>query len=292
MPPGLDRAAERMILERFALEGRLLYKLAHRGIARMFGVGATRAGADDRLVPFTVLEWLDGCTLAEHIEERARCAAMPLPLSEVVRLLDGAVDGLAYAHVFGVVHRDIKPRNLFVLATPSSAAYRTKLLDFGIAKLLDDRVLCAGPAPISEPGCTIMSPPYAAPEQVDPAVGPIGPWTDVYGLALATLEAATGHRILQIRHPREHAGRALDVVRRLVPSVVGLRWPGPVEQVLLKAVTIDPGQRWADAGIFWGALKHAISSAGVSSAAITLTSQQDCETVRLGLPNDALTTAE
>ena len=167
--------------------------------------------------------------------------------------------------------------------------YRTKLLDFGIAKLLDDRALCVGPAPVSEVGSTIMSPPYAAPEQVDPAIGAIGPWTDVYGLALATLEAATGRRIPHIRHPREHSARALDVVRRLVPTVVGLRWPGPVEQVLLKAVSVDPGQRWADAGIFWGALKHALQGVSVSSAATTLTPREDGETARMTLRSDALT---
>jgi len=257
IPPGLDRTTERLVLERFAMEGRLQYKLAHRGIARMFGVGATRARGDERLVPFTVLEWLEGQTLADLIDERARCGAAPLPLPEVVRLLDGAVDGLAYAHLLGVAHRDIKPRNIFVLASPMSVAYRTKLLDFGIAKILDDRVLRVGPAPVSEVGSALMSPPYAAPEQLEPAIGAIGPWTDVYGLALATLEAATGRRIHQSRHPLEHMARALDVVRRLVPSA-GPRWPEPVEQVFCKALSVSPQERWPDASVFWGALKHAM----------------------------------
>jgi len=264
IPPGLDHGTERLVLERFALEGRLQYKLAHRGIARMFGVGATRARSDERLVPFTVLEWLEGRTMAEQIDDRTRSGAAPLSLPEVVRLLDGAVDGLAYAHLLGVAHRDVKPRNVFVLANPLSAAYRTKLLDFGIAKVLDDRVLRVGPAPVSEVGSALMSPPYAAPEQLDAALGDIGPWTDVYGLALATLEAATGRRVHQSRHPREHVARALDVVRRLVPSA-GPRWPEPVEQVFCKALSVNPRERWPDAGVFWGALKHAMSSADAHS---------------------------
>jgi serine/threonine protein kinase len=268
MPPGLDRDTERLVLERFAMEGRLLYKLAHRGITRMFGVGATRASTNQRLVPFTVLEWLDGQTLAEHVRDRARAGATPMLLPEVVALLDGAVDGLAYAHTLGVAHRDVKPRNIFVLAQPPSAAYRTKLMDFGIAKVLDDRVLRVGDVPVSV-GSPMLSPPYAAPEQFERAIGDTGPWTDVYALAIATLEAATGRRVLQTHHPGEYAARALGPVERLAPSALGLRWPQAVEQVFLKALSVEPRERWADAGVFWGALKHAMRANDRTTMRIT-----------------------
>ena len=166
VPAGLSGAGERVVMERFALEGRLQGKLAHRGIARNFGVSSTTAPADGRLVPFVLLEWLEGRSLADDIAGRAG-GSRTLPLPDVVDLLDGAVDGLAYAHTLGAAHRDIKPRNLFVLAQPQSPSYRTKLIDFGAAKLFDDGALHAGPAPSSAEGGTTLSLPYAAPEQFD-----------------------------------------------------------------------------------------------------------------------------
>jgi eukaryotic-like serine/threonine-protein kinase len=262
VPAGLSGASESVVMERFALEGRLQNRLAHRGIARTFGVGSTTAPSDGHVVPFVVLEWLEGRSLADEI---ARCANGPrtLSLSEVVELLDGAVDGLAYAHTLGVAHRDIKPRNLFVLARPQSPSYRTKLIDFGAAKLFDDRALRAGPAPSSAHGGTTLSLPYAAPEQFDRSMGAIGPWTDVYSLALAVLETATGRRVVHADHYVEYGRIALDPVRRPTPHAVGLSCSDAIEQVFRKAVAVDPRARWADAGVFWGAIKDALRESGV-----------------------------
>ncbi len=262
VPAGLSSAGERVVMERFALEGRLQSRLAHRGIARTFGVGSITAPADGRLVPFVQLEWLEGRSLADEIAGRAN-GLKTLSLSEVVELLDGAVDGLAYAHTLGAAHRDIKPRNLFVLAQPQSPSYRTKLIDFGAAKLFDDRALRAGPAPSSAEGGTTLSLPYAAPEQFDRAMGATGPWTDVYSLALTVLETATGRRVAQAEHYVDYGRIALDPVRRPTPRALGLSCNDAIEEVFRKAVAVDPRSRWADAGIFWGAIKDALRESGV-----------------------------
>ncbi|HEX8793837.1 MAG TPA: serine/threonine-protein kinase [Polyangiaceae bacterium] len=263
VPAGLSSAGERVVMERFALEGRLQSKLAHRGIARTFGVGSTTSPADGRLVPFVLLEWLEGRSLADEIASRASKRLQTHSLSEVVELLDGAVDGLAYAHTLGAAHRDVKPRNLFVLSAPASPSYRTKLIDFGAAKLFDDRALHAGPAPSSVEGGTALSLPYAAPEQFEKAMGAIGPWTDVYSLALTVLETAAGHRVVQAEHYVDYGRIALDPVRRPTPRALGISCNEAVEEVFRKAVAVDPRDRWADAGIFWGAMKAALRESGV-----------------------------
>ncbi len=263
VPAGLSAPAERVVMERFALEGRLQIKLAHRGIARTFGVGSTAAPADGRLVPFVLLEWLEGRSLADEIAGRTSRGLRTRSLSEVVELIDGAVDGLAHAHTLGAAHRDIKPRNLFVLSQPQSPSYRTKLIDFGAAKLFDDSALHVGPAPSSARGGTALSLPYAAPEQFDSAVGPIGPWTDVYSLAITVLEAAIGRRVVQGQHYVDYGTIALDPMRRPTPHSVGLSCNDAVEEVFRKAVAVDPRDRWADAGVFWGAIKDALRESGV-----------------------------
>jgi eukaryotic-like serine/threonine-protein kinase len=263
VPAGLSGPAERVVMERFALEGRLQIKLAHRGIARTFGVGSTTAPTDGRLVPFVLLEWLEGRSLADEIAARGSKGLPAHSLSEVVELLDGAVEGLAHAHTLGAAHRDVKPRNLIVLAQPQSPSYRAKLIDFGAAKLFDDRALHVGPAPSSARGGTTLSLPYAAPEQFDPSLGAIGPWTDVYSLAITVLETATGRRVVRGEHYVDYGNIALDPVRRPTPQSLDLPCNEAVEEVFRKAVAVDPEDRWADAGVFWGAIKNALRESEV-----------------------------
>jgi eukaryotic-like serine/threonine-protein kinase len=257
MPGGLSTSTERRIAERFSAEGMLQGRLAHRGIARTLGAGATRATTNLRFVPFVVLEWLDGRTLSEEIRQRADQRLPPFTLLELVDLLDGAIDGLAHAHTLGVVHRDVKPRNLFVLDEPRSSFFRTKLIDFGAVKLIRDHALGVG-VPSSGGGAMALSLPYAAPEQFDRAVGAMGPWTDVYSLALTLLEGILGRRVVHADHYQAFGAAALDQARRPTPRSLGLQCSEEVEEVFRKAVAVAPDERWGDAGVFWGTLKHVL----------------------------------
>jgi serine/threonine protein kinase len=109
-------------IERFGAERRLLAELDHPGIARLLDGGVT---ADGR--PYMVMEYVEGDDLLTH------CTAKRAPLEERLRLLLQVCDAVAYAHKHLIVHRDLKPANIIVTADG-----RTKLLDFGIAKLLQE----------------------------------------------------------------------------------------------------------------------------------------------------------
>jgi serine/threonine protein kinase len=163
--------------ERFAREGRLLGRLNHPNIARLLDAGVTPSGER-----YLVLEYVEG----ERIDRW--CDAHRLTLTQRVGLLIGVCKAVAHAHENLVVHRDLKPSNIFVTADGE-----VKLLDFGVAKLLDDEgkgadagtdlTRAAGPA---------LTPEYAAPEQLEG--GAISTATDVFGLGVVLYELLSGSR--------------------------------------------------------------------------------------------------
>ena len=85
----------------------------------------------------------------------------------------------------------------------------------------------------------------------------------MYSLALTVLEAATGRRVAHADHYVEYGRIAVDPVRRPTPHAHGLSCNDAIEEVFRKAVAVDPRARWADAGIFWGAIKDALRESGV-----------------------------
>lgn len=243
---------------RFQDESRLLAKLSsgHPDIVRCHGSGTLVAPGTGERTPYMVLEWLEGRSLASELKERQARGAQPYTLAEALALLDSAVSALAYAHAQEVVHRDVKPANVFLAAT--SAGTRAKMLDFGIAKILSDDVVGVKPSVETAVGTQFCSPAYGAPEQFSPNRGPVGPATDVYTLALVVLEMLLGRRVRPATSLAEGAVAALDPGRGSPrASALGLALPAPVEEVLARAVAQDPRARPRDAGAFWSALREA-----------------------------------
>ncbi len=159
---------------RFLRERSLLARLDHPNIARFLDAGIRQDG-----VPYLALEYVDGAPVDDH--------ARGLAIDERLRLFDGVCAAVAYAHQQLVVHRDLKPSNILVDKSGS-----VKLLDFGIAKLLeqeDESLTVHGGRP--------MTPAYAAPEQM--RGGPITPATDVYMLGILLFELLTGQRPYSVR---------------------------------------------------------------------------------------------
>jgi len=164
---GMDSVA---IVRRFLRERRILARLAHPNIVRLLDGGLS---ADAR--PYYVMEYVDGQAITEH------AAACKPGVRERVALVAKVADAVAYAHTQLVVHRDLKPSNVLV-----DAAQQPHVLDFGIAKLLEE----SGDAALTSTGMRVLSPAYAAPEQV---LGePIGTATDVYALGLMLCELLVG----------------------------------------------------------------------------------------------------
>jgi Tol biopolymer transport system component len=229
------------LLARFARERRILARLEHPAIARLLDAGQL---ADGR--PFLVMERVDGRPIHRHSEERA------LPLEARLRLLLVVADAVAFAHRNLVVHRDLKPSNVLV-----TASGEIKLLDFGIAKLLDSAI-ADGETTVRE--TRILTPAYAAPEQH--AGEPTTTATDVWGLGALAFELLVGEPPFGRRTEREARHRAARAPAPPRPSArarelsapgdrrSASRLAGDLDTILLKAMSADPEHRYSSVEAF------------------------------------------
>jgi eukaryotic-like serine/threonine-protein kinase len=245
------------IVRRFRDESKIHYRLSRGSlhIARTIAAGTTMAPATGALVPYMVLEWLEGYTLSEELRARRHRGETGRSLQEVIRLLDPVADAMAFAHAQGVVHRDLNPSNIFVAHTQGTS--KLKVLDFGVAKVISDHALSLGPRVATIGQIRMFTPAYAAPEQFHDALGAIGPHTDVYSFAVLVVELLADRAPIEGEHIGEYADRALDPGRRPTPRSMGVHVGDAVEAVLARSVTVDPSQRPRDIGEFWGMLKNA-----------------------------------
>ena len=214
------------------------------------------------LVPYMVLEWLEGRSLAQDFDVRRSRGMTGRTLPEVVKVFDAAAQGLAFAHSQGVVHRDMNPGNLFLADTRQGPTM--KVLDFGVAKVVSDHALELGPRAPTLGQIRIFAPAYGAPEQFDDGMGPVGPATDVYSFALILLEALRDYAVRQGEHLGEFAMVALDENAAPTPRALGIPVGDAVEDVFQRAVSMRPQGRPGDMGEFWGGLKYALQSDALS----------------------------
>ncbi|MGA8276694.1 MAG: serine/threonine-protein kinase [Rhodanobacteraceae bacterium] len=164
-------------LERFNAERRILARLEHPGIARLLDGGMTPDGR-----PYTVMEYVEGRSITEYCRERRSS------LSERLHLFAQVCDAVAFAHRNLVIHRDLKPGNILV-----NSEDRVKLLDFGIAKLIDAAAMRRD----AEVTIAPFTPDYAAPEQLSGQ--PVTTATDVYALGVLLFELLTDERPLRMQ---------------------------------------------------------------------------------------------
>ena len=158
-------------LERFRREIQLLAEISDPRIVRYVAHGLTREGR-----PFLAMEWLEGCELAQ------RLAHGPFSVADAVALVRRVAEGLAVVHARGVVHRDVKPSNVFLVGGVPEGA---RLIDFGVARMID----AAGNATRS--GVVVGTPGYMAPEQAR-GEREVDARADVYGLGCLLYECVVG----------------------------------------------------------------------------------------------------
>jgi serine/threonine protein kinase len=253
-----DVESNETFARRFRDEGRLLYRLGqgNQDIVRCMTSATTTAPSTGAMLPYMVLEWLEGLSFATELRERRKQGLRGRSLEEMLALVEPAALALGYAHSQGVVHRDVKPGNLF-LVKQRDGGMRIKVLDFGLAKILDETVGITLAATAGN--FTACSPRYAAPEQFDPRVGAIGPWTDVFSLALVLLEVLRDERVRKAEGMAACMIEAADPNAKLRTGDLGIAVPAAVEDVLARAVTFDVKGRHQSAGEFWSELTRAAS---------------------------------
>jgi serine/threonine protein kinase/Tfp pilus assembly protein PilF/TolB-like protein len=254
------------MLVRFRAERQILASLEHPNIARLLDGGATSEGS-----PYLVMELVDGLPIDEY------CDLHKLTMVERLKLFRSVCSAVQYAHDRSVIHRDLKPRN--VLVTRDGVP---KLLDFGIAKILDPTLF---PGTAIEPTLTMMrvlTPDYASPEQMRGE--PTGPASDVYSLGVILYIVLTGHRPynLKSRPPHDIAQAVGDVdpakpstvlsrveevinldgtIVTLTPETVGSardesvdrlrqQLTGDIDNIVLNALRKEPQRRYASANEF------------------------------------------
>src|SRR6185312_13381483 len=171
-------ADQKAMVERFRVEARSASKIGHPNVVQVFDYGTTEAGEG-----FIVMELLDGAPLSEVIKQQG-----PMELSRALPILCEVATALRAAHDSGVIHRDLKPANIFLLRTNADERERVRVLDFGMAKLVDITTDHAGG--LTQAGEILGTPEYMAPEQA--VGGEIDRRIDVYALGCVAYEMWTG----------------------------------------------------------------------------------------------------
>ena len=243
--PGL---ADPNLRLRFSREREILARLAHPNIARLLD-----AGIDSEGQPYLALEYVDGISITEYSQTHG------LSVETRLKLFLQVCEAVSHAHANLIVHRDLKPSN--ILVTPTG---EVRLLDFGIAKLLDDAEP-ALPNPRTEVRSFTLH--YAAPEQVRGEL--VSTMTDVYSLGVVLYELLAGTKPYRLRRQTDAEWeQAILAVEPLKPSVASQRstdgsrdhspearrqarrLSGDIDNIVLKALAKQPEQRYASVEAF------------------------------------------
>ena len=227
------------LYRRFAAERQILASLRHHGIAQLLDGGVT-----DGEVPFLVMEYVDGEPITAYCDRHA------LDIDARVRLFRDVCGAVHFAHQNLIIHRDIKPENVLV-----SSSGGVKLLDFGIAKMLDPALETTG-QPLTRTGLRLMTPEYASPEQVRGET--VTTASDVYALGVVLYELLSGRRpyTLTNRSPRE----LMEVICSRVPErpsalVLDERLrralSGDLDAIVMMALRKDARDRYGSVDLLW-----------------------------------------
>jgi len=225
-----DKAGDQKVLARFKREVRATSKLTHWNTVDIFDYGSTAEG-----VFYYVMEYLPGMALSDIVEQFG-----PMPPARVIHILTQACDALCEAHARDLIHRDIKPGNIF-LAERGGVYDVVKLLDFGLVKpLADDEAM-----QLTQEGAIIGSPLYMAPEQGEAKTRP-DPRTDIYSLGAVAYYLVTGRPPFQGDTPIKviiaHMNQEPEPPSTFRPEV-----PKDLEAIILKCLRKNREERFQSA---------------------------------------------
>lgn len=264
--------------ERFKREGSILGRLAHPHIAELLDAGVSSGGQ-----PYLILEYVDGEPIDAYCDQRR------LDVEARVRLFLDVLAGVAHAHTNLIVHRDLKPSNVLVRSDG-----QVKLLDFGVAKLLEDEGQAGAATQLTREGGSALTLEYAAPEQV--AGDPVTTATDVYAAGVLFYLLLTGyHPAGSGPHPPADLVRTILEIEPLRPSDAVLRTKagpqitlahsearattperlsrllrGDLDTIAAKALKKDPTERYASVTAFADDLRRCLDKQPISARPDTL----------------------
>jgi tRNA A-37 threonylcarbamoyl transferase component Bud32 len=210
-------------LARFRTEAEVIARLGHPGIVQIYEVGEHNG------LPYLALEFCAGGSLS------AKLNGTPLPTDRAAALMEQLAHAIDAAHRQQVIHRDLKPGNVLLVADGAP-----KITDFGLAKKLDDT------AGRTQTGAVLGTPSYMAPEQAGGRTRDIGPATDVYALGAILYECLTGR-------PPFKAAETLDTVFQVLtdepvpPTRLQPKVPRDLETICLTCLHKEPAKRYASA---------------------------------------------
>ena len=233
LPP--EVASHRHRMERFVREAKAAAALNHPNIAQIHEIGEHDG------VHFIVMEFIDGVTLGEKIHREQT------ELAKLLRYLQQAAEGLSKAHAAGIVHRDLKPDNIMI----GSDGF-VKLLDFGLAKLIENRGFATSEdsnAPTemmqhrSLPGSVMGTVGYMSPEQVQGRINDIDQRSDIFSFGCILFEAVTGHRPFEGVDAIDSLNK---VIREPAPSIFEFRsdLPNDVQRIVRRCLAKDREDRY------------------------------------------------
>jgi serine/threonine-protein kinase len=233
-------ASEPEFSKRFEQEAQTVAKLNHPNIVVVHDYG------DENGIPYLVMEYIDGVSLADLMEEG-------IPPDQVLDLMTQVAAGLDYAHSKGVVHRDIKPQNVMVTRDG-----RAVLADFGLARMMESAQR------LTMSGGIVGTPEYMSPEQA--AGRNVDHRTDIYALGVILYEIVAGLRPFTAETP---LGVLMKHIQERPPSVRALRpdLPSGIEAVIEKALAKKPDDRFQKASDLVRAYRDVLSLANLAPAA-------------------------
>jgi tRNA A-37 threonylcarbamoyl transferase component Bud32/cytochrome c-type biogenesis protein CcmH/NrfG len=235
------------IQKRFQREARAIASLHHPNVVTVYDFGTDPALG----LEFLVMELLEGEVLSERLRR-----SEPLPVAEALRILIDAASGVDAGHRAGLVHRDIKPGNVFLARGEHGGPARVYVLDFGIARFTEAEM-----TQLTRSGRSFLSPAYASPEQLR-GENEVTAASDVFSLAVI------GYQLLAREKPFRRdrldlpAGEGPQPLRERNPAV-----PAAVAAAIHRAMSEDPADRFADAGAFARALRTAAAEVEAAPAA-------------------------
>ena len=215
------------IVARFFNEARAATQISDPGIVQIFDFGQAPDGS-----AYIVMEMLEGETM-----DRRMVRQQVLPLQEALRLVRQVASSLATAHSRGIVHRDLKPENIFIVRDPEVAGgERTKILDFGIAKLYGDQQVK------TQTSAVMGTPTYMSPEQCRGS-GQVDHRSDIYSLGCVLYLLVSG----RLPFEAEGAGDliAMHLREMPVPPSAKANWvPAAVDRLVLRCLAKNPADRY------------------------------------------------